>query len=87
MVPRQQWRQPHTARLRRYSYCSPTRRSFVTGRLPVHISGVQADVCSDWTPLQMTLLSQKLAQAGFRSHFVGKTNLGFQTMAHMPVRA
>jgi hypothetical protein len=68
------------------TYCSPTRRSFVTGRFPVHISGFQADICSNWTPLNMTLLSQKLALAGFQSHFVGKTNLGFETTDHMPIR-
>ena len=67
------------------TYCSPTRRSFVTGRFPVHISGFQADICSNWTPLNMTLLSQKLALAGFQSHFVGKTNLGFATTDHLPV--
>jgi hypothetical protein len=33
----------------------------------------------------MTLLSQKLALAGFQSHFIGKTNLGFQTTDHMPI--
>eukprot|EP00937_MAST-01D_sp_MAST-1D-sp2_P007816 g7816.t1 len=69
-----------------YLYCSPTRRSFLTGRYPVHISGTQADICSDWTPLGMTLLSGKLAQAGFVSHFIGKTNIGFQTDDHMPIR-
>eukprot|EP01052_Picozoa_sp_SAG31_P019267 SAG31_NODE_1398_length_8501_cov_5.407046_7_plen_326_part_00 len=47
--------------------------------------GVQADVCSNWTPLGMALLSGKLAQAGFQSHFIGKTNIGFQTTDHMPV--
>jgi len=68
-----------------YTYCSPTRRSFLTGRFPVHISGVQADICSDWTPLDMELLSSKLGQAGYDSHFIGKTNTGFQTMDHLPV--
>ena len=46
----------------------------MTGRFPVHIVGVQADVCSNWTPLGMTLLSEKLAQAGYTSHFIGKTS-------------
>jgi hypothetical protein len=34
-----------------YTYCSPTRRAFVTGRFPVHISGFQADICSNWSAL------------------------------------
>jgi arylsulfatase A-like enzyme len=33
----------------------------------------------------MSLLSNKLSLAGFESHFIGKTNLGFQTADHMPV--
>ena len=48
-----------------YTYCSPTRRSFLTGRYPAHISGVQADVCDNWTPLNMSLLSNKLQAGGY----------------------
>ena len=33
----------------------------------------------------MSLLSNKLAAAGFVSHFIGKTNIGFQTTKHMPI--
>ena len=51
----------------------------------MHIGGTQADICSNWTPLGMTLLSEKLGQAGYTSHFVGKTNIGFQTIDHMPI--
>jgi hypothetical protein len=47
-----------------YMYCSPTRRSILSGRLPVHITGVQADSCTNYLPLQMTLLPAKLKQAG-----------------------
>ena len=52
-----------------YKYCSPTRRSFLSGRWPVHVSGAQAPVCSDYLPLNFTLLSQKLALANVQSHF------------------
>ena len=31
-----------------YMYCSPTRRSILSGRFPVHITGVQAPVCSNY---------------------------------------
>ena len=47
-----------------YMYCSPTRRSILSGRLPVHITGVQAGPCSNYLPLQMTLLPAKLKIAG-----------------------
>jgi arylsulfatase A-like enzyme len=47
-----------------YLWCSPTRRSFLTGRFPVHITGTQAPTCSNLTPLQFTILSEKLAAVG-----------------------
>lgn len=60
------------SRMYTYKYCSPTRRSLLSGRFPVHLSGAQAPVCSDYLPLNMTLLSQKLQAAGVVSHFIGK---------------
>ena len=63
---------------RHYAYmlCSPSRRSFLSGRYPVSISGQQADTCSDYLPLNFTLLSHKMKAAGFVNHFVGKGHLG-----------
>eukprot|EP01047_Picozoa_sp_COSAG01_P078580 COSAG01_NODE_14575_length_1436_cov_1.843680_2_plen_135_part_00 len=55
-----------------YLWCSPTRRAFLTGRYPVHITGIQAPTCSNLTPLQFTILSEKLAAADYESHFIGK---------------
>ena len=55
-----------------YKWCSPSRRSFLTGRYPVSITGKQAATASNLTPLQFTLLSEKLRAAGYESHFVGK---------------
>eukprot|EP01048_Picozoa_sp_COSAG05_P031186 COSAG05_NODE_11252_length_523_cov_0.537736_1_plen_152_part_01 len=43
-----------------YKFCSPTRRSILCGRFPVHITGVQAPVCSNYLPLKFTLLPEKL---------------------------
>ena len=60
------------SRMYTYKYCSPTRRSFLSGRFPVHLSGAQAPVCSNYLPLNVTLLSQKLQTAGVVSHFIGK---------------
>eukprot|EP00040_Diaphanoeca_grandis_P035337 m.221881 g.221881 ORF g.221881 m.221881 type:complete len:651 (+) comp33356_c7_seq1:26-1978(+) len=67
-----------------YLWCSPTRRAFLTGRYPAHITGTQAPTCSNLTPLQFTTLSEKLAAAGYESHFVGKGHLGYQTTDHLP---
>ena len=113
-----------------FRYCSPTRRSMLSGRIPNHITSVQPDganLCSDFLPLAATLLSEKLSArsaervsfpsathqaqslynetcsvsfrlpiiftvmfagaggGGYRSHFVGKGHLGYETMDHLPV--
>lgn len=69
-----------------YMWCSPTRRSFLSGRLPVHISADNpASACSNLLPLNFQLLPEKLAAAGYASHFVGKGHLGYQTEDHLPV--
>eukprot|EP00038_Savillea_parva_P011469 m.197762 g.197762 ORF g.197762 m.197762 type:complete len:512 (+) comp20214_c0_seq1:161-1696(+) len=68
-----------------YKYCSPTRRSFLSGRFPIHITGTQSDICDNCLPLNFTLLSQKLASAGWINHFIGKGHLGYLTMDHLPI--
>jgi arylsulfatase B len=68
-----------------YKFCSPTRRSILCGRFPVHITGAQAPVCSNFLPLKFTLLPEKLKLAGYETHMVGKGHLGYQTMDHLPV--
>jgi len=68
-----------------FKYCSPTRRSFLSGRYPIHINEGQADICTDHLPLNFTILSQKLKQANFACHFVGKGHLGYETTDHLPV--
>ena len=68
-----------------YKVCSPTRRMMLSSRFAVHITGSQAKVCSDYLPLNFTLLSGKMKQAGFRNHFVGKGHLGYQSEDHLPV--
>ena len=68
-----------------YRYCSPTRRSMLSGRWPVHITGKQAPTCSNFLPLACTLLSEKLRAANYSSHFVGKGHLGWMTTDHLMV--
>ena len=60
-------------------------RSFLTGRFPVSVTGKQAGTATNLTPLQFTLLSEKLQIAGYESHFVGKGHLGWQTSDHLLV--
>lgn len=68
-----------------FRYCSPTRRSFLSGRMPNRITTVQPEVCSDFLPLNFTILSEKLASVGYENHFVGKAHLGFETIDHLPI--
>jgi arylsulfatase A-like enzyme len=68
-----------------YRYCSPTRRSMLSGRWPVHITGQQAKTCSNLLPLSCTLLSEKLKLANYSSHFVGKGHLGWLTEDHLMI--
>ena len=49
-------------------WCSPTRRSFLSGRFPVHITGSQPPTCSNFLPLQFTLLPEKLKEADYETH-------------------
>jgi len=56
----------------RYMWCSPTRRSFITGRFLTSITGEQAGTHTNLTPLQFTILPEKLKAANFESHFLGK---------------
>ena len=58
-------------------WCSPTRRSFITGRYLVHITGEQAATNTNLTPLQFTLLSEKLASVDYENHFLGKGHMGW----------
>ena len=66
-------------------YCSPTRRSFLTGRFPVNINPDQSGMCDNFSPLEFTWLPDKLKAAGYQSHFVGKGHLGYTTSDHLPI--
>ena len=51
----------------RYMWCSPTRRSFITGRFLTSITGEQAGTHTNLTPLQFSILPEKLKAANFES--------------------
>jgi arylsulfatase A-like enzyme len=58
-----------------FKYCSPTRSSLLTGRLPLHVN--QNNECNTETSrsgidLRMTLLPAKMKLAGYKTAMTGK---------------
>ena len=70
-----------------HAECTPSRVSFQTGRVPAH-SG-QSGLCGPskkdcGIPYNATTISQKMAAAGYVTHFVGKWDCGTATPHHTP---
>eukprot|EP01084_Bolivina_argentea_P160629 279692_1 len=66
--------------------CTPTRSSFQTGRLPVHVTiklkNPDNPACG--IPRNMTGIGTKMKQAGYNTHIVGKWDCGMATFDHTP---
>eukprot|EP01083_Nonionella_stella_P220596 789069_1 len=70
-----------------YKFCSPTRTSFMTGRLPYHVNEENGPVCSKGfgIPINMTTISERLvSDAGYEAHQIGKWHMGMSSMQHAP---
>jgi len=67
--------------------CSPTRTSFQSGRLPVHVNtnNTVPSIPHSGMPRNMTGIAEKLTSAGYRSHFIGKWDVGMATPQHPPI--
>jgi hypothetical protein len=69
-----------------YQFCSPTRSSFLSGRLPVHVNTVNRPPNEiGGVDLRMTIIAEKLRGAGYDTHQVGKWNAGSSAWGNMPI--
>lgn len=65
-------------------HCSPTRRTFLTGRLPLHHTELLSDLNTDDIDLRWTWISEKLSSVGYKSYWFGKGHTGYKSWAHLP---
>ena len=66
-------------------HCSPSRRSFLTGRLPIHHGEQLSSNSGDDVDLRMNWISEKLVSRGYEAHWFGKMHTGFRSMSHLPI--
>lgn len=77
-----------------FKVCSPTRSAIQSGRNPLNVNALnidhdywnEADPVSGFSgiPRNMTGIAQKLADAGYQTHFYGKWDAGMATPDHTP---
>lgn len=60
-------------------HCSPTRRSFLSGRLPIHHGEQLSANSGDDIDLRMTWISAKLKGRGYQTYWFGKEHTGFRS--------
>ena len=74
-------------RLYAFEFCSPSRSSFLSGRLPGHVNMHNDDQTKPGAgiPAEMTTMPAKLASAGYRTHHLGKWHVGFSSPRHAPL--
>eukprot|EP00403_Amphidinium_massartii_P011184 CAMPEP_0178423458 /NCGR_PEP_ID=MMETSP0689_2-20121128/27699_1 /TAXON_ID=160604 /ORGANISM="Amphidinium massartii, Strain CS-259" /LENGTH=613 /DNA_ID=CAMNT_0020045053 /DNA_START=61 /DNA_END=1902 /DNA_ORIENTATION=+ len=66
--------------------CGPTRVAAQSGRLPIH-GQMKNDADSTVTAgmsTKMTGVAEKLSEAGYKTHYVGKWDVGMATHHHLP---
>lgn len=66
-------------------HCSPTRRSFISGRLPIHHGEQLSGVSTDDIDMRWTWISEKLAGQGYKCHWYGKGHTGYISTHQLPI--
>ena len=77
-----------------FKFCSPSRSCLMSGRLPIHVNDLNLspdhynpnDPVSGYSaiPRNMTGLAEKMKDAGYATHQVGKWDAGMATPDHTP---
>ena len=68
-----------------YQFCSPTRSSLLSGRLPIHMNvRNMAPTALGGVDLRSSTIADKLRSAGYRTHQVGKWNAGSLLYGQVP---
>jgi len=69
-----------------FVFCSPSRTSLMTGRLPYHAQQYNRPNCDlgQGAPVNMTFISAKLKNAGYRTAHFGKSHLGMARVSQTP---
>jgi arylsulfatase B len=75
-----------------YACCSPTRSSFISGRLPIHVNVLNTDPATfnsssgegAGVATHMTGIGEVLARANYTTAVVGKWDVGMATPHHTP---
>lgn len=70
-----------------FRFCSPTRSSFLTGRLPLHVNQQNRppNVPGGGIPLGMRTIADKLRSVGYDTVHAGKWHGGFSHAAQLPI--
>ena len=70
-----------------FFYCSPSRSSMLTGRLPMHVTEDNDNACTQEgaVPRAMTTIAAKLMAAGYETHHIGKWHLGQNHPGSLPI--
>lgn len=70
-----------------FRVCSPTRSSFLSGRLPLHVNQVNhpPNEPGGGVPANMTTIAEVLKRGGYATHHIGKWHGGMSQRQKLPV--